>query len=117
MADPSRELLRICANRQRPQRTLGVTKLIERVEHNARKTEKRLGQLTALWESVVPPELAVHTRLVGLRGGTLDVIADSAPVRYELDRLLRGGGEHSLRRRYRGSLRSVRIRVGPIVQG
>jgi hypothetical protein len=115
MADPARVLARIIANRRRHERDLSMTALIDRIEQTTRSTEKRLGQLIPLWEEVVPPELAVHTKLAGLRQGVLDVIVDSAPARYELDRHLRSGGEHALRARYRGTLRKIRIRLGAIV--
>ncbi len=56
--------------------------------------------------------LAGRTSLVGLRGGILEVRVDSSSVRFELDRLLRGGALEELRRRHRGSLLRIKIRIG-----
>ncbi len=60
----------------------------------------------------MPAEIVARTRLTALRGGVARVVVDSASTAYELDRMLRGGLEQQLRRRFRGTLVRIRISIG-----
>jgi hypothetical protein len=68
--------------------------------------------LIELWEGLIPPELAARTALTSLRRGVLHVVVDSSSAGFELDRRLRGGLAHELRRQFRGTLVRVKTRVG-----
>lgn len=107
------DLQRICANRARRERILTPHAIIDRVEQDAERTRKKLGHLIELWLDVMPSEVSAHTGLIALRRGVLHVHADSASVRYEVDRLLREGAEAELRRRFRGTLRGVKVGCAP----
>lgn len=65
---------------------------------------KQLGPIVELWTTLVPEDLAAHTRLQALRGGVLTVGVDSASHLYSLDRLLRAGLESKM----------INARPGPI---
>lgn len=94
-----------------------IAGFVSAVADGAQRTQRRLGELAELWQELLPPEIANQTALAGLRGGVLQVTADSSAVSFELDRLLRGGVEADLRRRYRGTLVRIRIRVEQIAAG
>ncbi len=73
---------------------------------------KQLGELTTIWDELVPPELAGHARLESLSRGVLRVAVDSSTCLYELDRLLRSGLQTQLITRCKGpALRRVQLRV------
>ncbi len=90
--------------------SLGFLK--DQFQKQVARPHKQLQSLVELWQELVPPELAVHTRLVSLNRGTLHVAADSSARVYELDRLLRGGLQQELITRHRGpAFRKVQIRL------
>jgi hypothetical protein len=84
------------------------------VAGDAQRAHKRLGALAELWQEILPPPIVQATALASMRGGVLQVTADSSAVSFELDRLLRGGAEAQLRQRYRGTLTRIRVRVQPL---
>jgi hypothetical protein len=112
--EPIRTIEELRRHRARPQRETSIAPIVGAWARNATRVQRRLGELIALWEELLPAEVASRTAVTGLRGGTLQVNVDSAAAMYELDRLLRGGLEQSLRERWRGSLMRVRVRLGPL---
>jgi hypothetical protein len=96
------------------QQQLGAGALIERIQHSAQTTRRKLGQMIDLWQLHVPADMAAQTRLCAFARGTLHVEVPNASVRYELDRLLREGLEQQLRLSFRGSLRGVKVKVGGV---
>lgn len=114
MDDALRQVERLRAWRSRPEWETAIGALVAEKAAQARRSEQRAGSLVDLWESLVPAELAAHTRVTGVRGGTAHVTVDSSSTGYELDRRLRGGLEQELRRAYRGTLVRVRISVGTV---
>lgn len=79
------------------------------------KPHKQLGMMVELWEKLLPPELAAHTRLESLVKGTLRVVVDSSPRLYELDRLLRTGTQDKLITSFKGpAFRKIMLRVGDL---
>lgn len=96
------------------ERDTSITRLLAGTAQHAQRTQRKLGQLIALWEELVPARLASHTSLGGLRNGVLHVIVDSSSAAYELDRLLRGGLTEQLQSRFRGSLARVKTRIGKL---
>ncbi len=93
-------------------RTVTLEPLLDPISSTARRTERRLGNLVDLWLAHVPEELTRHAAVTGFRGGTLQVTAESAAVRFQLDRALRGGLLSTLRRAFPGTLNNVRIVAG-----
>ena len=52
---------------------------------------RQLGPLSDAWQAVVPEPMRSQARLVGLRGGTLQVNVPSSAVRWQLMRLVQRG--------------------------
>lgn len=112
MIDVASQIERRRRLRARRRPPLTICGDVRAVAAEATRTHRRLGHLIELWEAMVPREVADHTTLVALRRGVAHVSVDSASTGYELDRLLRGGLTEDLRRRFRGTLVRVKIRVG-----
>ena len=112
MRSPIQQLQMLREYRGVRERDSSIGKLVAGTAQHAQRTQRKLGQLIALWEELVPADLASHTSLSGLRHGVLHVIVDSSSAAYELDRMLRGGLTQQLQARFRGSLVRVKARIG-----
>lgn len=110
--DVAREVARLQQLRVRPEPDRSISGLISAVAAEAQRARKRLGSFVDLWEGVVPPQLASHTRVVALRGGIAHVTVDSSSTAFEIDRRLREGMEGDLRRAWGKTLIRVKITVG-----
>lgn len=86
------------------------------VKHQLEKRVRQMGQMSRLWDELVPAALAEHTALDSLNRGVLTVTVDSAPHRYELATLLSGGLEQELRRRFQGTLSRIKLQAGQFSQ-
>ena len=73
---------------------------------------KQLGELSTIWDEVIPDELRQHTALEGYHRGVLTVMVDSASHRFQLQTLLRGGILTAVRERFRGALNKIRLVPG-----
>lgn len=82
-------------------------------EKTVAKPAEKLSGISELWEAHVPAPILSKTRLVGFNRGTLTVAVDSAPVRAELDALLRGGLLRTLQTESRGALYRVKTQIEP----
>ena len=98
--------------RARPDREVAIGSLIEEKLVEAERVRKRLGSFVELWETVLPDELAAHTRVTAIRGGVVQVTVDSSATAYELDRRLREGLEQQMRRAYGKTFVRVKVKVG-----
>jgi hypothetical protein len=105
----AREIERMQRLRGRPDRAVAVADLVRTMQRTGDRSRRRLGSIIELWSELVPPHLAAHTTIAGLRGGILHVRAESAPAAFEIDRRLREGLLAELRRRYDGTLARVRV--------
>jgi hypothetical protein len=112
MADAAREIARLQECRVRPEPERSIGDLVSEVAAAAKQAQKRLGSFVDLWEGLVPPELASHTRVVAVRGGVAHVTVDTSSTAYEIDRCLREGLEQKLRRAYGKTLMRVKVTVG-----
>ena len=103
--------------RTRFERNVSIAGLVKSIADGAARTQRRLGTMVELWETSVPAPLAALTRIDGLRGGTLLVVATSSAVAFEIDRLLRAGLERTIRIASNGSVVRVKVKVGELESG
>ncbi len=73
---------------------------------------RRVGELAEIWDELVPDEIRGHTALENFSRGTLTVMVDSAPHRYQLQTLLSGGLTDEIRQRFGGALNKIRTIPG-----
>ena len=97
--------------RARPDRAVAIGSLIEAKRVEVERVRKRLGSFVELWETVLPDELAAHTRVTAIRGGVVHVTVDTSATAYELDRRLREGLEQQMRRAYGKTFVRVKVKV------
>lgn len=114
MPDPIERINNVRKYRGRREWDSSLAGSFARAEDEARRVQKKLGALIDQWEAIVPEHIANQTKLTGIRGGVLHVRVGSAPIAYELDRLLREGAEQALRETFPGTLRSIRRTIGPV---
>lgn len=114
MSDAVHRLQLLRRFRGRPDIDVSIREMVAAAGADAKRTQERLGELIAIWEELVPAGLVERTRIAGLRAGVLRVEVDTSATAFELDRRLRGGLEHELRRRHRATLNRVRVTVGTI---
>lgn len=101
--------------RVRPEPDRSMKFLKDLFKREVEKPYKQLGDLIEVWGELLPDELVQHSRLESLSRGVLNVVVDSSTRLYELDRLLREGGEKALIKRHRGpAFRRIKLRVGVI---
>ncbi len=81
-------------------------------KHVLAKRVRQLSKLAAIWDEVVPAEIAEHTALESFNRGVLKVIVDSAAHRFKLQMLLDGGLMAEIRSRFSGALDKVRLVPG-----
>ncbi len=84
---------------------------IARIQRDAKRTHRHMGDFIEHWQTMLPGELVARPSIEGVRGGTIHVRADSAAVSFELDRLLRGGLLTSLRSACSITVADVKVRV------
>lgn len=82
------------------------------MQHTIRKRVRQLGELASVWDEVVPEEYRDHTALESFSRGTLTVLVDSSPHRYQLETLLRSGLLRLLTQRFSGALNRVKLVPG-----
>ncbi|TVQ64383.1 MAG: DUF721 domain-containing protein [Phycisphaerales bacterium] len=104
---------RLRAHRVRADKDVSMRSLLEREAVELRRTQKRLGNAAAVWAETCPPDLLGHTSLAGLLRGVLTIRVRDASTRYELDRMLRSGGEAAMVRRLNAPVRKVKLVVAP----
>lgn len=114
MRHPLDEIKQLQAWRGRGRGDPSIAKLVGSAGDKAERTHRRLGQLIDLWQELMPKEVVERSVLGGLRNGVLVVKVDSAATAFDVDRLLRGGVEADLRKRYRGTLLRVKTSVEPL---
>ena len=107
-----RRLERLRDQRNVPERDLSLGFLKKQFKQEVERPYKQLGDLAAIWEQLVPVELARHTRLDSLSRGVLRVSVGTSSHLYKLDRLLRSGLERELISQNTGkAIRRVQLRV------
>lgn len=76
------------------------------------KMVKQLGNISALWDELIPEDIKAHTALQSFTRGTLTVLVDSAAHRFQLQTLLSSGVLAQLKLQYTGALNKVRLIPG-----
>lgn len=104
-----REIESLRRYRVRGERDLSLRAEMDGRARDLKKQERGLGGIAEAWAGVVPPELAERTVLVGVSRGVLTVRAADSVTKWELEVLLRSGGEAELLRRSPVSVRRIRI--------
>ena len=112
MEDPRlARLKRMAPYRRRRERECSISDLVESTRKNAARVQSRTGEFVEAWERLVPRELSVACRMGQFRGGSITILVNSSPAKYELDALLRSGLEARLRQEYNGPLTRVRTKL------
>jgi len=73
------------------------------------RKQRQIAGAAEAWEKVCPAELIDRTRIVSMRRGVLTIGAADAATRFELDRMLRSGGQRAVARASRTPIARVRI--------
>jgi hypothetical protein len=82
------------------------------MKHTLGKRVRQIGRLAEVWDDLIPANLCEHTALESFRSGTLTVVVDSSPHRFQLRQLLDGGLLGEMRSRFSGALNKVRLIPG-----
>jgi Dna[CI] antecedent DciA-like protein len=107
------KLRTVWLQRQIPDRSAPVGQpLAFLMKHVLEKRVRKLSQLAGIWDACIPEGIRDHTALEGLNRGVLTVIVDSAPHRFQLQTLLRGGLLREIQQRFPGSLNRIKLRPG-----
>jgi len=80
-------------------------------EKNIQKPGDKLSAITEIWVAHVPSKILDRSRLIAFQRGTLTVSLDSAPVRAELEVLLRQGLLQQLQTLTKGAVFRVKTAV------
>tara|TARA_B100001059_G_scaffold196568_2_gene201619 strand:+ start:14339 stop:14680 length:342 start_codon:yes stop_codon:yes gene_type:complete len=84
---------------------------LERIQRDAKRTHRHLGDFIEHWYELLPDEIAVRTNIDSVRGGTIYVRADNSAVAFEVDRFLREGALANLRRCCSITVADIKVRV------
>ncbi len=71
-----------------------------------------MGNLSVIWDEVIPAEIADHTALESFSRGVLTVLVDSAPHRFQLQTLLNSGLTKVIQQRFSGAINRVKLVPG-----
>ena len=84
---------------------------VDRIQREARRTNRHLGDFIEHWQSMLPPDVARHTSVDSIRGGTIHVRVANSAAAFEVDRLLREGVLAKLRRACSITIADIKVRV------
>ncbi len=108
-----RQLRTAWQNRQQVDATTHLSSPVAMLmQHTLAKRVRQLGELARVWDEIVPDEFREHTALESFSRGTLTVLVDSAPHRYQLETLLRAGLLRLLTQQFSGALNRVKLIPG-----
>lgn len=82
------------------------------LKHTLAKRVRQLGRLAEIWDEVIPEEIRDHTALESFNRGTLTVLVDSAPHRFQLQTLLAGYLKREIQARFSGAINKIRLVPG-----
>lgn len=107
------ELLR--SRRTRKASDLSIHQPMTAAALQLQQLQRDAGPMSSLWNELIPPELARHTR-VRIDKGTLRVSVADSSSRFALDRLLRAGIKDQLIRKSPIPIRNVRLEATTSLQ-
>lgn len=110
--DPQAAALRLQRLREARQRRApddALAPAFQRAAKDLRRLQRGLAGVAEAWEAICPPDLLGRTAIRSIRRGVLTIGVADATACYELDRLLKGGGERELIRRCPMGVRKVRL--------
>ena len=82
------------------------------MKHTLGKRVRQLSQIAGAWDELIPDNLREHTALETYSRGTLTVIVDSSPHRFQLKTLLDGGLHKALQQRVICPINKIRLVPG-----
>jgi len=82
------------------------------MKHTLARRVRQLSRLAVVWDEVVPEPVRDHTALESFSNGVLTVVVDSAPHRFQLQTMLRGGLTRAIQASFSGTLNKVRLVPG-----
>jgi predicted nucleic acid-binding Zn ribbon protein len=82
------------------------------MKHTLARRFRQLSRLAAIWDELIPESIRDHTALDSFSGGVLTVVVDSAPHRFQLQTLLRGGLLRAIQANFSGAINKVRLVPG-----
>lgn len=82
------------------------------MKHTLAKRVRQLSKLGQIWDEIIPEDIAQHTALESFSNGVLTVMVDSAPHRFQLQTLMRGGLFQIIQQRFSGAIRKVNLTSG-----
>jgi hypothetical protein len=82
------------------------------MKHTLAKRVRQLSRLAVVWDAVVPESIREHTALESYAAGVLTVVVDSAPHRFQLQTLLRGGLTRAIQASFSGTINKIKLIPG-----
>ena len=82
------------------------------MKNNLARKVRNIGDISAAWNTVLPPEMLEHATLVNYSQGVLTVSVSSASHRFQLQTFLSGGGLDTLRKQCKRALNRVKLIPG-----
>lgn len=114
MAPDPTHLDRLRTWRVRPARTKSLADLVPNAAATLERRQQQTGNFAQAWDTCVPAAMRDQCRVESMRGGIAKVIAESASVRFQLDRALRSGLLSQLRAACPVALTRVDVRSGAV---
>lgn len=84
---------------------------ITRIQRDARRTNRHLGDFITHWQELLPEKIASGTSVESVRGGTIHVRATNSAIAFEVDRLLREGVLAKLRSACSITVADIKVRT------
>lgn len=109
---PLDRLRRVVERRARPEPDLGIGRALGAVARGARRDERSVGAIVDVLLATLPERLLARVRVEGVRGDAVSLVAESASVRWALDRTHRAELEARLRAATDGRVQRIRLRLG-----
>lgn len=103
------EIERLRGYRVRRGREAALGEPVEALIADLKRQRRKVGGAAGAWAAVLPPALVERTSIVGLRGGVLTVRVSDASSRFQIDGMMRAGGERSLARVSDGAIQRVKL--------
>ena len=111
MADASNKIHQLQKWRAIRKKDLTIDSTMNAFCRSLKKSSRQLVQMQEAWDELVPQQLQIVTVPVALKGGVLEVVVDSSPTAYKINRLVRAGLLRQLQERCSGTLKQVRVRI------